>query len=327
MTKISKRSKELIFKVVCGAILCCALMLLLLTSGRTVQNLDNPWETNATALFGGALITFGVFELLFFIVKVKENKENKLVYARIVYFTLFFIAAIIAFLSKKFNYLFALSGVIYFLVPISKRIVAMIKNHKPKNLAYNIIFGIILLVMLIITAFCIGQTNYLFFLIAAFVPAISLTVTALFYIFFITLSNFKSHILLKIVRKTYAGEIILGLLLLIIAFSIVLMMTEPNITNFGDALWYCYMLVTTIGFGDFTSVSIIGRILSVVLGIYGIIVVAIVTSIIVNFYNEVKDDDEDEDEKKLEENETKEIEEIIDSSEINPVQTNNTEEE
>ena len=66
MAKLSKRSRELIFKIVCGAILCCALMLLLLTSGRIVQNLANPWETNATALFGGALITFGVFELLFF---------------------------------------------------------------------------------------------------------------------------------------------------------------------------------------------------------------------------------------------------------------------
>ena len=45
---------------------------------------------------------------------------------------------------------------------------------------------------------------------------------------------------------------------------------------------------TTIGFGDITAVSILGRILSVILGIYGIIVVALITSIIVNFYSEVK---------------------------------------
>ena len=37
--------------------------------------------------------------------------------------------------------------------------------------------------------------------------------------------------------------------------------------------------------------------------------------------------EDDEEEKQLEENETKEIEEIIDSSEINPVQTENKEEE
>ena len=45
------------------------------------------------------------------------------------------------------------------------------------------------------------------------------------------------------------------------------------------------MLVTTIGFGDLTSVSMIGRILSIILGLYGLVVVALVTSVIVNFYN------------------------------------------
>ena len=44
--------------------------------------------------------------------------------------------------------------------------------------------------------------------------------------------------------------------------------------------------MTTIGFGDFAATSLIGRILTVFLGIYGLIVVAVITSIIVNFYNE-----------------------------------------
>ena len=46
--------------------------------------------------------------------------------------------------------------------------------------------------------------------------------------------------------------------------------------------------VTTIGFGDITAVTDLGRTISVVLGIYGIIVVALITSIIVNFYGEIK---------------------------------------
>ena len=43
----------------------------------------------------------------------------------------------------------------------------------------------------------------------------------------------------------------------------------------------------------------IGRILTVILGLYGLVVVSILTSIIVNFYSEVKDikDDEDTDPK------------------------------
>ena len=44
--------------------------------------------------------------------------------------------------------------------------------------------------------------------------------------------------------------------------------------------------MTTIGFGDLTAVTDFGRILSVILGAYGIVVVALITSIIVNFYGE-----------------------------------------
>ena len=46
--------------------------------------------------------------------------------------------------------------------------------------------------------------------------------------------------------------------------------------------------MTTIGFGDMTATSAIGRILTVIMGVYGIIVVALITSIIVNFYGEMK---------------------------------------
>ena len=97
----------------------------------------------------------------------------------------------------------------------------------------------------------------------------------------------------KIIRKTYAAEILFGIVLLIVAFSLVFPYLEEGITTFNDALWYCFAIVTTIGFGDFSAVTPIGRLLSVILGIYGIIVVALITSIIVNFYGEMKSDDDD----------------------------------
>ena len=110
-------------------------------------------------------------------------------------------------------------------------------------------------------------------------------------------SRVKFDVMRKIIRKTYAAEIIFGLVFMIVAFSIVLFYTESSIPTFEDALWYCFAIVTTIGFGDFTAVGLIGRVLSVVLGIYGIIVVALITSIVVNFYNETKDDPEDDEDK------------------------------
>lgn len=97
----------------------------------------------------------------------------------------------------------------------------------------------------------------------------------------------------KIVRKTYAAEILFGIVLLIVAFSLVLPHLEEGIPTFTDALWYCFAIVTTIGFGDFSAVTPLGRVLSVILGLYGIVVVALITSIVVNFYGEMKSEDED----------------------------------
>ncbi|MBR1559439.1 MAG: two pore domain potassium channel family protein [Clostridia bacterium] len=92
----------------------------------------------------------------------------------------------------------------------------------------------------------------------------------------------------EIVRKTYAVEIIAGLLVMMVAFSNVLTFTDDAFSSFWDALWYCFAIVTTIGFGDLTPATGTGRFLSVILGIYGIVVVALITSIIVNFYGEMK---------------------------------------
>ena len=100
--------------------------------------------------------------------------------------------------------------------------------------------------------------------------------------------------LVKIVRKTYAAEILFGIVLLIVAISLVLPYLEEGIATFTDALWYCFAIVTTIGFGDFSAETAPGRILSVILGLYGIIVVAVITSVVVNFYNEMKSVDDDD---------------------------------
>lgn len=104
----------------------------------------------------------------------------------------------------------------------------------------------------------------------------------------ITISQMKLNILLNIIRETYVMEILLGLLLMIIACSTVFSTLERGMSDYGDALWYSFALVTTIGFGDITAVTPVGRILSVFLGIYGIVVVAIITSVIVNFYGEMR---------------------------------------
>ena len=97
----------------------------------------------------------------------------------------------------------------------------------------------------------------------------------------------KINVVSKIIRKSMVKEIILGLLILVVLCSVYFTIVEPNITSYVDALWYSFAVITTIGFGDVYVTTTFGRIISVILGISGIVVVALFTSFIVNFYNEM----------------------------------------
>ncbi len=155
---------------------------------------------------------------------------------------------------------------------ITGRVFSIIRNHRFLNVISNIIciLGI---------AFCAISFVYMSGL---------LFLLAVFALLSIVFSRVSFSVLRKIVVKTHAAEIIFGLVLLIVTFAMLLTFFEPNMDKFTDALWYCFAIVTTIGFGDLTAVTSFGRILSVILGIYGIVVVALITSIIVNFYGEMK---------------------------------------
>lgn len=55
----------------------------------------------------------------------------------------------------------------------------------------------------------------------------------------------------------------------------------------GDALWCCFQAVTTIGYGDITVTSAIGRAIVVVLSVVGILFVAVLTAAVVSYCNEL----------------------------------------
>ena len=158
---------------------------------------------------------------------------------------------------------------------------SIIRNHKVRNVIPRVL-SILTLLFVVVCAILLGGSTALLYLLPLTVPRI------FYYIAQIVFSRIKTNALRKIVRKTYAAEILFGMLLLIIAFSIVLPQFDPGIPTFEDALWYCFAIVTTIGFGDITAVTVPGRVISVILGLYGLIVVALITSIIVNFYTETK---------------------------------------
>ena len=180
----------------------------------------------------------------------------------------------------------------FLLVILTNRVTAIIAKRKLRNRLINILLSLAIVLLMLSTPFIKEDRAEEYLLI----QAILIAGRALGHIISISFSQMRFSVLRKILRKTFAAEILFGLVLLIIAFSFVFRALEPDIESYFDALWYCFAVVTTIGFGDLTVTSPFLRVLSMILGVYGIVVVALITSIIVNFYNEVKDEaDEKED--------------------------------
>lgn len=165
---------------------------------------------------------------------------------------------------------------------IGNRVLSIVRNHSYRNVLFN-------------TA-CILLVAAATYLVSFYVVFGYMMILNLGHIASLSFSGMDMKILSKVIRKTYALDVLSGLLLMMTAFSFMFPVLEDNITTFKDALWYCFAVVTTIGFGDYTATTDVGRIMSALLGAYGIVVVALITSVVVNFYSEVKSlPEEDED--------------------------------
>ena len=69
-----------------------------------------------------------------------------------------------------------------------------------------------------------------------------------------------------------------------VVIAVVLRFAEPSITTFGDSLWYCFAVVTTVGFGDIAAVSHVGRILTLILSVFSVGAMAVFTAVITSFF-------------------------------------------
>ena len=94
----------------------------------------------------------------------------------------------------------------------------------------------------------------------------------------------KLKILKRILKQTGADKMLLSFLGVIMLSAFLIWIWEPEIHTLGDAVWYCYAVITTIGFGDILVHTPVARIVSIFLSIYAILIIAIITGVVVNFY-------------------------------------------
>ena len=93
-------------------------------------------------------------------------------------------------------------------------------------------------------------------------------------------------ILWKILRTINLDKIVYLFVFMTLIFSYLFKLIEPNINTYFDGIWYSFSLITSVGFGDIFAVTFLGRILSIILGIYALILIALIPGILVSYYVE-----------------------------------------
>ena len=275
-TRVLESDAYRVVLIILGSVISTAVLFLSIMAIMKLS--ENNLSASSNYLLGVFLV-LGLSRLVTFI-----KEKTKISLMRFLVLLVFDVAlGIIIYFGKHNPYLYSLCGGLYCLTIIISRVFKIIQKPQVRNIVLSaiiIIFAGILGIALFlpVTAEYVTAVILLICLIVA--------ISAFIEVFSNAMSQLKFKVLFKIILKTYALEIILGLFTMMVASSLIFMLNEPNIPTFADGLWYSFAVVTTIGFGDFSAVTWIGRMMTCILGIYGILVVAVLTSIIVNFYNE-----------------------------------------
>lgn len=296
MKQESKKPKEGLIIVIGSIVNTIGLFLAALAASFSVKNTT----LSILTLAGALVMASGNRVVLLFKEETKLERVKNIAIGSI-----YLVLAILVPFGRNSIYFLTVPLLLFCVSVIINRIVKLIKNHKAQSIVLNtliILFAFVYALLFIDPRVFLAASDtapldsiiILFFSLLLIVVAFKDVIAFIF-------SRFRFKVFASIIKKTFATEILVGLVVLMFAIAIVLTVIEPSLSSFGDALWYCFSVVTTIGFGDYTSISFVGRMLTVLLGIYGIIVVALITSIIVNFYNEVSHKADAEKFKKIEE--------------------------
>jgi len=99
----------------------------------------------------------------------------------------------------------------------------------------------------------------------------------------------RLKLLYYILKTSGMTKVLYSFLIFFLFSALIIWLVDPNVESFFDAIWFCVAVVTTIGFGDIVVTSIVARIVTIILAIYGILVIAVITGVIVYYISKMLD--------------------------------------
>lgn len=97
----------------------------------------------------------------------------------------------------------------------------------------------------------------------------------------------KLRLLWKVIKFCYADKITLIYLTSLFLSALLLRCFDSSFKSFGSAIWYLYSVITTSGFGDIIPVTIFGKVITLLIGLFSLFMVALLTGVVVNAFTEL----------------------------------------
>lgn len=95
----------------------------------------------------------------------------------------------------------------------------------------------------------------------------------------------KWRLLRGVLRKTHTYKIIVAFFAVFFLIALIIWLNDPAVHTYRQSIYYCFMIASSVGNGDVIVSTTLARILTMFLSVYSLFAIAIVTGVVVSYYN------------------------------------------